>query len=97
MGNTAENEPAITAVARFRAYTVTRIQISPVHTFTESRLGSSQHSTVIFNFRIVQGHTIDNLIKLKLTATRVYSNFAWIAIFTILYGEELIRDAYILV
>ena len=50
-----------------------------------------------FTFRIVQGHTIDNLIKLKLTATRVYSNFAWIAIFTILYGEELIRDAYILV
>ena len=48
---TAENEPTITAVARFRAYTITRIQISPVPTFTESRLGPSQHSTVIFKFR----------------------------------------------
>ena len=49
-----------------------------------------------FSFRIVQGHTIDNLMKLKLGSIRVYKSFAWVAIFSILYGEELIRDAYII-
>ena len=39
----------------------------------------------------------DNLMKLKLASIRVYKSDAWVAIFTILYGEELIRDAYILV
>eukprot|EP00931_Biecheleriopsis_adriatica_P062415 TRINITY_DN37602_c0_g1_i2.p1 TRINITY_DN37602_c0_g1~~TRINITY_DN37602_c0_g1_i2.p1 ORF type:complete len:340 (+),score=53.91 TRINITY_DN37602_c0_g1_i2:717-1736(+) len=46
-----------------------------------------------FQFRILQGHTIDNLNKHRNASQQVYYGFACMGLFTVWYGEEQIRDS----
>ena len=45
-----------------------------------------------FEFRILKGHTIQNLIKHRQGSLQVYFGLACMGLFTVLAGEELIRD-----
>ena len=50
-----------------------------------------------FNFRILKGHTIDNLMKHRKAALQVYLGLAVMGVCTIEFGEQLIRDSLVVV
>ena len=50
-----------------------------------------------FNFRILKGHTIDNLMKHRTGAMQAYLGFGAMGIFTIDHGLDLIRDSLVVV
>lgn len=45
-----------------------------------------------FEFRILRGHTIENLIKHRQGSLQVYFGLACMGLFTVMCGEEIIRD-----
>jgi len=45
-----------------------------------------------FQFRILQGHTIENLLKHRNGSLQVYFGFAVMGMCTVYAGEEMIRD-----
>ena len=50
-----------------------------------------------FNFRILKGHTIDNLYKHRRGALQAYLGFGAMGVYTIEHGLDLIRDSLVVV
>eukprot|EP00918_Siedleckia_nematoides_P052646 GHVU01115017.1.p1 GENE.GHVU01115017.1~~GHVU01115017.1.p1 ORF type:complete len:544 (+),score=88.56 GHVU01115017.1:79-1710(+) len=50
-----------------------------------------------FQFRIMKGHTIDNLLNHRNGALKVYLGFAAMGVLTVAYGEEMIRNNVVIV
>jgi len=46
-----------------------------------------------FQFRILQGHTVENLIKHRNASIQAYFGFGIMGMFTVYYGQYLIRDS----
>ena len=46
-----------------------------------------------FYFRILRGHTVKNLIKMREATKQVYIGFGIMGVFTIWYGQKLVRGS----
>jgi hypothetical protein len=51
--------------------------------------------TAWFEFRILKGHTIGNLMKQRNGALHVYFGLACMGMLTVMGGEEMIRDCLV--
>ena len=49
-----------------------------------------------FQFRILKGHTIENLMKHRQGSLQVYFGLAVMGLFTVVGGEEIIRDSLVI-
>lgn len=56
---------------------------------------TSSHIKERFEFRILRGHTIENLIKHSQGSLQVYFGLACMGLFTVFAGEEMIRDCLV--